>query len=108
MNFIKTALLGLSLVFASLAWAAPIDINSADAKTLESLNGIGPAKAEAIVDYRTTNGPCKTVGDLEQVSGLGKATLDKNRENLSVGAGRTSGKSEKSPSAKKDAKKDSR
>ena len=95
MNFIKTALLGLSLVFASLAWAAPIDINSADAKTLESLNGIGPAKAEAIVDYRTKNGPFKTVDDLEKVSGIGKATLDKNRENIVIGGAKAEKPSKK-------------
>ncbi len=103
MNFIKAAFTGLALLIASAAWAASIDINSADAKTLEGMNGVGPAKAEAIVEYRTKNGPFKTVDDLEKVSGIGKATIDKNRDNLTVGGG---GKAEK-PS-KKDAKKDNK
>ncbi|GAC1619489.1 MAG: hypothetical protein NVS9B10_00230 [Nevskia sp.] len=105
MNFIKTTLLGITLALAGAAWAAPIDINSADAKALEALNGVGPAKAEAIVDYRIKNGPFKTVDDLEKVSGIGKATVDKNRDNLTVGGGaKSSGKAEKTAGAKKDSK----
>ena len=46
----------LSVVF-SLSHAAPVDINTADAATLaQAVSGIGPSKAQAIVDYRTTNG----------------------------------------------------
>lgn len=85
MNAIKSVLAGLFLAVASLAWAASIDINTADAKTLEGLKGVGPAKAQAIVEYRTKNGPFKSVDDLEKVSGIGAATIAKNRDQISIG-----------------------
>jgi competence protein ComEA len=46
--------------------------------------GIGPAKAQAIVEYRDTHGPFKTVDDLLQIKGIGSATLDKNRERVTA------------------------
>lgn len=66
------------------AWAA-VDINTATVAQLESVNGIGPKKAEAIVEYRKKNGPFKSVDDLQNVSGLGKASVDKMRNELTVG-----------------------
>lgn len=97
MHIIKALFAGLMLALAGAAWAAPVDINAADAKTLESLNGVGPAKAEAIVEYRAKNGPFKSVDELEKVSGIGKATIDKNRDNLVVGgSAKSSAKAEKS------------
>jgi competence protein ComEA len=86
------------LAWSSLAWAA-VDVNSADAKTLESLNGVGPAKAAAIVEYRTKNGAFKSVDDLEKVPGIGNAIVKKNRDNLTVG-----GKPAAKPVAAKDAR----
>ncbi len=103
MNIIKSLFAGLSLTLASLAWAGPIDINSADAKTLEGLNGVGPAKAEAIVEYRAKNGPFKSADDLEKVSGIGKATVEKNRDIIVVGGSGKAGKADK-PASKKDPK----
>ena len=51
MNFIKSLVLGLTLSLASLAaFAAQINLNTASAAQLETLNGSGAAKAEAIVD----------------------------------------------------------
>ena len=83
-SFVAVVLLSLS----SLVWAAPIDINTADAKTLEALDGIGAAKAAAIVEYRSKNGPFKNVADLEKVPGIGEATVAKNRDNVVLGAGK--------------------
>jgi len=85
MKILKGILAGVVLAFSSLVWAAPIDINTADAKTLETLNGVGPAKAAAIVEYRTKNGPFKTVEGLEKVPGIGAATISKNKDSLSIG-----------------------
>lgn len=85
MKILKGILAGVVLAFSSLVWAASIDVNTADAKTLETLNGVGPAKAAAIVEYRTKNGPFKTVDDLEKVPGIGAATISKNKDSLSVG-----------------------
>ena len=71
-----------------LSFAADkVDINSADAATLAAgLNGIGAAKAEAIVAYRTENGPFQSADDLEKVKGIGAKTVELNRDLISVGA----------------------
>jgi competence protein ComEA len=62
-----------------------INVNTASADALaEILTGIGPKKAEAIVAYREANGPFKSVDDLLQVKGIGPATLEKNRDRISL------------------------
>ena len=53
----------------------PIDLNTADATQLESLPGVGPATAGAIIDDRERNGPFASVDDLERVPGIGPAKL---------------------------------
>lgn len=58
----------------------PVDLNQADEAELEGLPGVGPATAEAIVEYRTANGPFATVDDLESVPGIGPAKLDAVRD----------------------------
>lgn len=50
----------------------PLNINTASQTELESLPGIGPAKASAIIEYRTTNGPFASLEDLLEVSGIGE------------------------------------
>jgi len=61
-----------------------ININSADAATLASLDGIGSSKAEAIIAYRKANGPFKTPEELANVKGIGARTVEKNAERLTV------------------------
>lgn len=62
-----------------------INVNTASADALaEILTGVGPKKAEAIVAYREANGPFKDVDDLLQVKGIGPATLEKNRDRISL------------------------
>jgi competence protein ComEA len=81
--FVLSALIGLPIA----AWSGPVDINTADAKTLAAeLRGIGETTAAAIVAYRTANGPFKTVDDLVKVRGIGNKILEQNRTNLRVGA----------------------
>lgn len=53
----------------------PVNLNTADAATLETLPGVGPATAAAIVADRERNGPFATVDDLERVRGIGPAKL---------------------------------
>lgn len=53
-----------------------VNINTADLTGLETLPGIGAVKAQAIIDYRTEQGPFNKKEDLEKVSGIGKATLE--------------------------------
>jgi competence protein ComEA len=89
---------GLSAAFvaatllAPIAIAGPVDVNTADAKTLaRELQGIGMAKAEAIVSYREKNGPFKTADDLAKVKGLGKKLIDQNKANLKFEAAKSPG-----------------
>ncbi len=75
-----------------------IDINAADAATLEQIDGIGEKKAQAIIDYRTEHGPFGSVDDITKVKGIGPATLEKNRDRLTVaGAAPAEGGSQASP-----------
>jgi len=58
------------------ALAAPVNINTADAKTLaEALDDVGLKKAEAIVKYRQEHGPFKSPDELEKVAGIGDKTV---------------------------------
>ena len=86
MKSINALLLAASLAISSFAAvAAPVNINTADAKTLETaLVGVGPKTAKAIIDYRTKNGAFKSVEDLEKVKGVDSKLVDKNRSNLTV------------------------
>ncbi|MGP7733162.1 ComEA family DNA-binding protein [Oceanimonas smirnovii] len=68
---------------AQSAVVTSININTANADQLAQLSGVGPAKADAIVQYRNENGPFKSVDDLMQVRGIGEATVEKNRHLLS-------------------------
>jgi competence protein ComEA len=78
------------------AWAGPVNVNSADAATLaKELDGIGPSKAQAIVDYRQKNGPFRAAEDLLKVDGIGERVLEQNRANLrfdKAGQAATAGK----------------
>jgi len=68
--------------------AAPtvMDVNSASAAELESLPGIGPAKAVAIVELREERGAFGSVDELDDVRGIGPATLDRLRPLVTVSA----------------------
>ena len=61
-----------------------ININSATAAELDSLPGIGPTKAQAIVDYRNQNGPFRTIDDLLNVAGIGPKILESIRDQITV------------------------
>ncbi|MGZ4131862.1 MAG: helix-hairpin-helix domain-containing protein [Actinomycetota bacterium] len=61
-----------------------VNINTADEATLETLNGVGPVTAAAIIKYREENGPFATVDQLDAVSGIGPATLEELRDQVTV------------------------
>lgn len=73
-----------SLMFGQTAHAAtPVNINTADAQTLaDSLDGIGLAKAQAIVAQREAHGPYKNVDELAQVKGISATLVERNRDAL--------------------------
>lgn len=64
---------------------ASVNLNTADAQTLSrELRGIGATKAKAIVDYREEHGPFSSIDELLEVNGIGSATLEKIRNQLSL------------------------
>lgn len=78
-------LLCLSFAISGMALAqtvAPININTADAELLAELPGIGPTRANAIVEERETNGLFENADDLARVSGIGAATVDRMRDQI--------------------------
>jgi competence ComEA-like helix-hairpin-helix protein len=56
-----------------------VDLNTATLADLESLPGIGPSKAQDILDFRQANGPFLTMDDLDNVTGIGPAIIDEIR-----------------------------
>lgn len=82
----KRVLLGVALALASkVVFAGAVNINTADAKTLaRELVGVGPAKAEAIVKYRSDKGPFKDPEELKKVEGIGAATYEHNKASIKV------------------------
>ena len=80
-------LAALVLLAPLSAFADPVNINTADASALaKALNGVGPAKAKAIVSYRDKNGPFKSVDQLTMVEGITQKLIDKNRADIRLGA----------------------
>ena len=82
MHKLIALLVGL-LMIAVNAFAA-VNVNTANEKELQMLTGIGPAKAKAIIDYRTKNGEFKTVDDLIKVPGIGPAVLGKMKSDVTL------------------------
>ena len=76
-------LLLLALLFSGLSLAA-VNINTATVQELEALNGIGPVKAQAIIDHRKANGPFKSIEQIKDVKGVGDATFDKIKGDIAV------------------------
>lgn len=62
-----------------------VDINTADAVGLEALPGVGPSIAQAIIEWRETNGAFASVDELDDVPGIGPATLDELLDSARVG-----------------------
>ena len=79
----------LALAFAGNAFAADkVNLNTADAATIDRvLLNVGPAKAQAIVDYRKQHGAFRSIEELAEVKGIGLATIEQNRDRITVGAG---------------------
>jgi competence protein ComEA len=99
---ILTSLVALAACAASIVCSAePVNINTADAKTIaKELKGIGVARAQAIVAYRTQHGPFKSPDDLGLVKGIAQKVIDQNRPNIRVDAARSATSAAKAEVAK--------
>jgi competence protein ComEA len=81
--FLSAVLLTLSVAAAFAA--GQVNINTADAKTLAAaLEGIGPSRAEAIVQYRKEHGPFKSPEALTNVKGIGQSVVESNLDRMTV------------------------
>jgi competence protein ComEA len=80
----KKLILG-ALALLSMSWAlATVNINTAGADELKALPGIGPAKAEAIVEYRKQHGNFKSVEELKNVKGIGDGIYNRLKDEATV------------------------
>lgn len=98
-NWIPT--LVATLLIGQAVHAEPVNINTADATALaNALDGIGPAKAKAIVAYREKNGPFKSVDQLGMVQGITQKLIDKNRADIKLGGAEKAPAAPAAPAAK--------
>ena len=78
----------LLLAFAFALWSgaalAALNLNTATKEELVALPGIGPAKAQAILDYRNAHGGFKSVEELKDVKGIGAKRFEKLKGELTV------------------------
>ena len=88
-SYFTISLLALMLIvgFSGMGFAGDnqVDLNTSTSKELQQLPGIGKGLAKRIVEYRTTNGPFKSVEELMKVRGIGKKTFAKMKERLTIG-----------------------
>ena len=85
MNIFRKSIVLLLFATAApmIAFAGPVNINTADAATISAeLQGVGLTKAQAIVEYRKTHGPFRSYEDLTLVKGIGARTVEINRDNI--------------------------
>jgi competence protein ComEA len=61
-----------------------VNINKANSAQLQTLNGIGPSKADEIIKYRKAHGGFKSVDELVEVKGIGPKTLQKFKGQVSI------------------------
>ncbi|WP_419945847.1 helix-hairpin-helix domain-containing protein [Candidatus Poriferisodalis sp.] len=66
------------------AVAGPLDVNAATAAQMQTLPGIGPSLAAAIIAHRTEHGPFGSLDELEEVPGIGPAKLSQLRPHAKV------------------------
>ena len=95
-----------SLFLLSTYAAAQVEVNSADQTALESVRGLGPSKAKAILAERKKNGPFKDANDLHtRVKGIGEKTVERMMQNgLTINNKGVAGAKTEKPAKDKSAK----
>ena len=61
-----------------------VDINTAEAEQLKTLNGIGDSKAKSIIEYREQNGGFKSIEEIKNVTGIGEKMFEKIKDSITV------------------------
>lgn len=74
----------LLLFFLSSLLFSAINVNKANSAQLQTLNGVGPTKAQEIINYRKSHGGFKTVEELVNVKGIGPKTLMKMKSQVAI------------------------
>ena len=84
MKRMTLGLIGAAIAaIAGIAIAGPVNVNTADAETIaRELQGIGNARAAAIVEWRIKHGRFESVEDLKNVKGVGQKIILQNRQNI--------------------------
>ena len=84
-TIIKTLLFAYFTLSLNLFAAETININTADRDTLiQVIKGVGDKKADAIIEYRETNGAFKSVSEITNVKGINEGILEANKDVLSI------------------------
>ena len=94
----KRWLCALAALLVSTAALAAVNLNTASKDELVALPGIGPAKAQAIIDYRAQNGPFRSVDEVRKVRGIGEKLFQQIRPELTVA--QSQARAEAKPDAK--------
>lgn len=61
-----------------------VNLNTADETELQSISGIGPSKARAVVRYREEHGPFSDISEIMNVSGIGSSTYERIKDQITV------------------------
>ena len=84
-SVLRIIIISVLLLLSSVGFSDPVNINTASVEELaENLNGVGPKKALAIVEYRKAHGPFFKPEEITKVKGIGPKTLEKNQKDILV------------------------
>jgi len=85
MRSLSLLLLAAALTI-SVGWCGAVNVNAADAQTLaQELKGVGPVKAQRLVEYRQRHGAFHSIDEIAQVKGFSQKLIERNRAELRLG-----------------------
>ncbi|MDR1062779.1 MAG: helix-hairpin-helix domain-containing protein [Azoarcus sp.] len=84
-RFLHSLIVTLALSPLAALALEPVNINTADSTALQQINGLGPSKANAIIEYRKANGPFASLDDLVKVPGIGEKSLASMKPQITIG-----------------------